>query len=131
MLSAFGGAAGGADQAAFLVDEGFLTAVGASLTAGFGTVGQIFLQSAFDTHLPSVDGLGIEFETADEFQNLVDRHAVAKDAGDEFGVVPVFGIEFVGKAFDGCLITTLVYKLEVVAFVAFFVDGLDNLAVSD
>lgn len=42
-LSAFGGAAGGADEASFLVDECLLAAVGAALAFGSGAVGQIFL----------------------------------------------------------------------------------------
>lgn len=56
-LAALGAAAVGADEAAFLVDEGLLTAVGATLTLGAGAVGEVFLEGTFDTHLPGVDGL--------------------------------------------------------------------------
>ncbi len=129
MLAATGGAAGGADQAAFLIDEGLLSAVGADLPFCFGAVGEIFFQGAFYTHFPCVDALRVEFKSANEFQNLIDRHAIAEDSGDQFGIVPVFGVELVGKTFNGGLVSALVDELEVVAFVAFVVDCLDNLAV--
>lgn len=56
-LAALGGAAGGADEAAFLVDEGFLAAVGATLTRGLGAVGEVLLECTFHTHFPCVDAL--------------------------------------------------------------------------
>ena len=64
--AALGGAAGGADEAAFLVDESLVAAVGAALSRRLGAVGQIFLECALDTHLPRVDRLAVELETAHE-----------------------------------------------------------------
>lgn len=53
--AAFRSAAVGADETPFLIYEGFLSAIGAGLSAGTGAVGQIFLQRALHTHLPRID----------------------------------------------------------------------------
>ena len=117
-LAALGGAAGGADEAAFLVDEGLGAAVGAALAGGLGAVGQVFFEGSFYAHFPCVDGLAVEFEASDEFEDLVYGHAVAEYAGDEFRVVPVFGVEFVAEAGYYGAVAAFVDKLEVVTFVA-------------
>lgn len=92
--AAFAGAAGGADEAAFLVDEGVVAAVGAAL-GGFGTVGDVFLEGSLHAHFPGVDRLAVKLEAVDHLYHLLNGHAVAEHTGDEFGVVPVFGVEFV------------------------------------
>lgn len=54
-LTTFRGSASGTDETAFLVDEGFLTTVGASLSVKFCAVGHVFFERAFNTHFPCVD----------------------------------------------------------------------------
>ena len=129
--AALAGAAIGADEATFLINQSLLTAVGATLTRSLCTVGQILLQRALHTHLPCVDALRVEFQPTYKLEHLIDRHTVAKHTGNQFGIVPVFGIEFVAEALDGGLVAALVHKLEVVAFGAVGVHSLDNLAVVD
>ena len=127
--AALGCAAGRADKTAFLVYQRFLSTVGAFLSFGACAVGQIFLQRSLHAHLPCVDALGIKLQAPHKFKHLVDRHAIAQNAAYKLGIVPVFGIELVAEAFDCGLVATLVYELEVVAFVAVVVHGLDYLSV--
>ena len=49
---------------------------------------------------------------------MIDRHAVAQYARNQFGVVPILRIEFLGKPFNSGFVSSFVLKLEVVAFFA-------------
>ena len=93
-----------------------MAAVGASLARGLGAVRQVLFQCAFHTHLPGVDRLRIEFQTAHEFEHLVDRHTIAQHARDELGIVPVLGVELVAQTLDGGFVAALVDELEVVTY---------------
>lgn len=130
-LSAAGGAAVGADEASLLIDEGFLSAVGASLSAELGSVGHILFEGPLDAHLPSVDALVVEFERADELEHLLNGHTVAQHARDELGVVPELGVELLAQSLDGGFEASLVDELEVVALVAVLIDGFDDFALCD
>ncbi len=128
-LTATAGATVGANQAALLIHERLLSAVGARLALGLCAVGQIFLERALHTHLPGVDRLVVEFKAGHEFKHLLDGHAVAQHARDKFGIVPELGVELLREALDSGFEATLVDELEVVALHAILVDGLDNLAL--
>jgi hypothetical protein len=58
-------------------------------------IGNISLQRACYTILPGIDIL-IQLEAADQIYNRYDRHAMSEGAGDQFGIIPIFRIEFVG-----------------------------------
>ena len=124
-LRALGPTAVGAAFAAAGIDD-FGSAVGAGL-AGFGTVFDVAFEGAGHTVGPCGDAVDVEVEFADKFYHVGDGHAVAEDAADEFGVVPVFLFEHAGEAADGDGVAVLVEELEVVAgmFVAFFFDADD------
>ena len=62
--------------AAVLEDE-LLTAVGAFLLLVDHAVGHVFLQSAGDAVLPSVDALFLHIEVLHQFDHILDGHAVA------------------------------------------------------
>jgi hypothetical protein len=61
-LSTTAGAAVGADEAAFLIYECLLAAVGTGLSFGNGTILYIFLQGTLYTYLPGVDALAVELQ---------------------------------------------------------------------
>ena len=103
-------------------------AVGALLLGvGDGAVLDVAFQCAGYAVGPCGDGVDVEGEFADKFDDVGDRHAVAEDAGDELGVVPVFFLEHAREALDGDVVAVLVDKLEVVAgvLVAFVFDADD------
>ena len=127
-LSAAGSTASLADEAAFLVDETLIAAVGTFLALGFGAVEHILLQGTFHTIFPSVDVLAVELQGAYQFDDLLDRHAVAQHARDKLGVVPVFLVELLGQTFDGDFVSALVFELEVVTLDTVFVNILDDVA---
>ena len=78
--------------AAVLEDQLFTTS-GAFLLLVNHAIGHIFLQSARDAILPSVDAFFLHIQILYQFNHLLDRHAVTQDARDEFGVVPIFLVE--------------------------------------
>ena len=51
-----------ADEATFLVNQCFVTAVGALLAFGFRAVLDVFLQGAFHTVLPGVDVFAVQLQ---------------------------------------------------------------------
>ena len=59
--------------------------------------------------------------------HLVDRHAIAKDARDEFGIIPELAVELITESFDGRFEAAGVDKLEIISVVAVFFWHLDNL----
>lgn len=79
-LSAAGGAAVLADQAALLVDQGFASADGALLALDGGAVLNVFLEGAFHTVLPVVDILRSKVQRADELDAEVNWHLVTEYA---------------------------------------------------
>ena len=111
-----------------MIDQTLFAAIRTLLSAGFCAVGQIFLQCAFHTHFPRVDRLVVKFEAAHEFEHLLNGHTITEYARNEFGIVPEFWVEFLGKTFNGGFETTLVDELEVVAFHAVFIDSLDDFS---
>ena len=131
VLSAARGSAVLADEASLLVYERFLSAYGTNLTLGSGAVGYVFLQGSLHTVLPCVDALVVELQRCYKFYHVVDRHTIAQYARDELGVVPVFGVELLRESLDGGLVTTLVFKLEVVTLGSVCVDLLDDASLGD
>ena len=129
--TATAGTAVGADEAALLVDKGFLSAGGAHLSLGLGAIGDILLERALHAVLPSVDALIIELERTHKFDDVVDRHTVAQHTRDELGIVPILGVELLRQALDSGLVATLVFKLEVIAMAAVLIGLLDYLATGD
>ena len=127
-LSAAGSTAGLADETAFLVDESFVATVGAFLALGFGAVEHIFLQSTFHTIFPSVDVLAVELQGAYQFDDLLDRHAVAQYTGNQLGIVPILFVELLRQTLDGDFVSALVLELEVVTLDTVFIDILDDMA---
>ena len=113
LLIALGPAAVGAALAAAFVDE-LAAAVGAGL-ACLSAVLDVALQGACDTVGPGGDAVDVEVQLADEVDHIGDGHAVAQDAGDEFGVVPVLLAEHAREALHGDVVAVLVGELEVVA----------------
>ena len=45
---------------------------------------------------------------------MIDRHAIAQNTRDKFGIVPIFGVKLLAQALNRGFISTLVLKLEVV-----------------
>ena len=60
---------------------------------------------------------------------MFEWHTIAQHTGDQFGIVPIFGIELLRKTFHGSLVATFVLKLKVIALRAVGVDLLDDLTV--
>ena len=91
-LPALGIAAILAMLAAVFEDE-LLAAGGAFLLLIDHAIWHVFLQGSSDAVLPCVDALFLHVEVLHQFDHILDGHAVAQDAGDELGVVPVFLVE--------------------------------------
>ena len=70
-------------------------------------------------------------ERLDERNGLLDRHAVAQYARNEFGVVPELFVEQTRDAADGIRITVTVGILEVVTLGAVVLADLDDEALVD
>ena len=79
VLATAGCAAVGADETTFLINKGVLTAVGTTLGGSLAIV-DITLEGALYTHLPSIDGLAIQFQTAHQFEYLRNGHTIAQYA---------------------------------------------------
>ena len=60
---------------------------------------------------------------------MADRHAIAQHSGNKLCVVPVLRVEFLVQALDGCLVSALVLKLEIIAVSAVFVGLLDDFSL--
>ena len=119
-------------QAALLVDQGLVAAVGAFQAFGFRAVGDVFFQGTGHTDLPCIDVFTFELQAVNEFDDVFQRHAVAQHTRNQFGIVPIFLVEFLRKTFHGGLVSAFVFKLEVVALRAVFsVDMLDDAAFGD
>ena len=92
--------------------------VGTFLSGGLHAVGYILFQGPLHAVFPRIDVGGVEFQSADKLQHLVDGHAVAEHTGDELGIVPEFRIELLAETLDRGLVAALVDELEVIAFAA-------------
>ena len=103
-----------ADETAFLVDQRFVSAVGTLLAFGLCAVLDIFLEGAFHTVLPCIDAFAVQLERSDQLDHLHNGHTVAQHARDEFGIVPVFLVELLGKPLNGGLVSALVLGLAAV-----------------
>ena len=91
----------------------------------------IALEGALNTHLPCVDGLAVQFQTAHEFQHLGYGHTISQYTRDQLGVVPELRVELLAQSLDGGLEATLVDELEVITLNTILADSLDDLALSD
>ena len=69
-----------ADEATLLVHQALMAAIGALLSLGLSAVGDVLLQRTLHTYFPSVDAFTLELQRADQFENMLDRHAVAQHA---------------------------------------------------
>ena len=94
-----------------------------------GAVGDVLLQGAAHTHLPCVDVLAFQLQRPYEADYVLQRHAVAQHARDEFGVVPIFLVELFRETLHGGLVSALVLKLEVVALRAVGVDFFNDASL--
>ena len=63
----------------------------------------------------------VQLQRANQFDNLFNRHPVAKHAGNQFCIVPVFLVELLRQSFNGRLISAFVLELEVVTFGTVFI----------
>ena len=82
---------------------------------GLGSVGDEFLQRPLDPVFPGIDGINLEMKFGDDVDHEHQGHAVAQNAGDQFGVVPVFLVERSRQCFNGDLVSLPVFKLEIVS----------------
>ena len=69
-------------------------------------------------------------QRTNQFDNLFNRHTVTENSRNQFGIVPVFFVELFRQTFNRHLISALVFELEVVTLVAFFVVVLDDTSGS-
>ena len=103
-----------ADKATFLVNERLLSARGTLHARCLGAVGYVFLQCALNTNLPSVDAFALQLQRTHQLYHVIDRHAIAQNTRDKFGIVPIFGVKLLAQALNCGFISTLILKLEVV-----------------
>ena len=90
--SAFGVSAVVAVLAAVFIDE-VGAACRAFLLLYFCAVLDVAFQCAGDAVLPCVDVVFIDVQVLHQSDDVLYRHSVAKHAGDEFRIVPVFLVE--------------------------------------
>lgn len=120
-LSTSGSPASGTNQTSFLINESFIATVRTFLAFCFGSILDVFLQSAFYTVFPSIDIFTVQLQRTYQFNNLFYWHSVTEYSGNQFGVVPIFFIELLRQSFNSRLISALVFKLEVVTLRSVFI----------
>ena len=59
---------------------------------------------------------------------MINRHAVPKYTGYQLCVVPILGIELLTQPFNGGLIASFVFKLEIIAVCSVIISLLNNLS---
>src|SRR5690606_12699882 len=103
-LSTFGGAAILTGQAAFLVDDIGRTTAFTAMARDLRAVQDIAFQGPCHPVFPGIDLFAVQLKAVDQVHDLIDGHAMAQGAGDQFGIVPIFRVEFMGEALYGRLI---------------------------
>src|SRR5574344_696505 len=104
----------------------FLTTFRAKF-ACFGAISNVAFQGAADATTPSVNTFGVKIQFTHQTHYILYRHTNAKDAANEFCIVPEFLAEHTGETFNGHLVAVFVKELEIVAGVLVgFVFGADN-----
>lgn len=120
-----------ADQASFLIYESFISAIGTFLSFGTSTICYIFFQCSFYTIFPCVNVFTVKLQRIYQFDNTINRHSPTKYTRNQFSIVPIFFVELFGQTFNGCFVSTFVFKLEIISFVAFFINVFDDASGSD
>ena len=67
-------------------------------------------------------------QAIDHLDHLINRHSVTEHSGNQFGIIPIFGIELVAQPLDGGLVSSFVDKLEIIAFVSAVVHRIDDVS---
>lgn len=119
-----------ARQAAVLVGHVLLPALGA-LALGLRSIDDILLQRTAYTRFPRIDRLAVEVQRLDERDGLLDRHAVAKHARDQFRIVPELLVKQTRDAADRIRIPVTVVVLEIVTLRTVLFAHLDNESLGD
>ena len=73
-LAALRRSTGGANKAAFLINQRLIATVRALLSASLHAVRQIFFKSTLNPHLPSIYALRVKLKSANKLQHLVNGH---------------------------------------------------------
>ena len=134
------------DDISFTVEKGeFLAIIGPSgsgkstllhILGGVDcpTSGKVFVDGQ-DVYAQNEDQLAIfrrrQVGLIYQFYNLIDRHSVTEHTGNQFSIVPIFFVELFRQTFNGCFVSTFVFKLEIISFVAFFINVFDDASGSD
>ena len=118
-----------ADEAPLLIDQRLVATLRTFLSLSHCAVDNVFLECPLHTILPGIDALALELQRTDQFDDMFDGHPVAQHPRDEFGVVPILGVEFLAQALHRGFVATLVFKLEVIAVAAILVGLLDDFAL--
>ena len=76
----------------------------------------------WEINLPAKAVIGAEYKfivrDKTTLDHLINRHSVTEHSGNQFGIIPIFGIELVAQPLDGGLVSSFVDKLEIIAFVS-------------
>ena len=129
--SASAGSAILTDKTALLIDQALMATVRTFLSLCLCSVCHILLERTLHTILPCVDTLVFQLQGGNKLDDMVDRHTVTENAGDQFCVVPIFWIELLRQALNGRFVATLVLKLEVIAVGTVRIGLLDDLTLGD
>lgn len=117
-------------EAALLEDKPLrVTALRAEVVFALGAVGDKALQGPAHAVFPGVDVVPVKVEVVDQVDHIDQWHAVAKDAGDQLGIVPVLLVKRPGEPLDVDVVALAVDKPEVVAAPVLPVPVFDDPAV--
>lgn len=75
-------------------------------------------------HFPCVNVFTVKLQRIYQFDNTINRHSPTKYTRNQFSIVPIFFVELFRQTFNGCFVSTFVFKLEIISFVAFFINVL-------
>lgn len=74
--SAFRVTAAFAGQTTFLVNQGFFATTWTRLFGYLRTIRNVFFQGTFHTDFPGVNGFAVELQAGNQFDNLIEWHAI-------------------------------------------------------